>query len=47
MRLSALLSATDADDASDGADDAFNPFLADDGGAVAAPSEAGEADPQP
>jgi DNA-directed RNA polymerase subunit beta' len=46
MRLSALLSATDGDDAGDGADDAFNPFLADGGGALAAPAEAGEADPQ-
>jgi hypothetical protein len=46
MRLSALLSATDGDDAGDGADDAFNPFLADGGGALAAPAEAGEADSQ-
>jgi hypothetical protein len=41
------LSATDVDDAGDGADDAFNPFLADAGGPVAATPDADEVDSRP
>ena len=47
VRLSALLAATGDDEASDAADDGFNPFLSDAGESVAATSSPDEADSRP